>query len=106
MKLNLKIISISIFCLLFFSCKQKLEEKTTTSEPNLEWKILFNGEDLTGWDTYLGMPYKEGLNYGKQKEREDYNPFGLNNDPLSVFSVVEEDGEKVLRISGEVWGGI
>ncbi|RYD93452.1 MAG: DUF1080 domain-containing protein, partial [Sphingobacteriales bacterium] len=31
---------------------------------------------------------------------------GLNKDPKHVFRVVKENGEKVIRISGESWGGI
>ena len=62
-----------------YSCK--------TEEP---WQPLFNGRDLTGWDTWIG-PTEEGG-----------DPIGLNNDPLNLFSVVDLDGDKVIRISGEV----
>ena len=31
---------------------------------------------------------------------------GLNNDPNHVFTVVQQDGENVIRISGENWGCI
>ncbi len=63
-----------------------------------EWKSLFNGKDLSGWETYVSF----------QPETNDYNlvskhkPRGVNNDPKKVFSVV--DG--LLRVSGEEWGGI
>ncbi len=46
-------------------------------------RVLFNGNDLTAFDTWL-------------KER------GLNADPRSVFSI----REGLLRISGEEWGGL
>jgi hypothetical protein len=48
---------------------------------------LFNGKDLTGWDTYLKRT-------------------GLNNDPDKVFSVAEVDGKPAIKISGEYFGGI
>ena len=48
---------------------------------------IFNGKDLSGWDTYL---------------KGD----GLNNDPKQVFSVVNVDGKPALKISGEIFGGI
>lgn len=48
---------------------------------------LFNGKDLTGWDTYLKST-------------------GLNNDPDKVFSVASIDGEPAIKISGEHFGGI
>jgi len=61
---------------------------------------LFNGKDLNGWDTYIGPPLDDA-----GKKISD-TPVGLNNDPNHVFTVVELDGEKVIRISGESWGGI
>jgi len=55
-----------------------------------KWKSLFNGKDLSGWETYVGPKEKDG------------KPMGLNNDPMKLFSVVELDKEKALRISGEI----
>lgn len=54
------------------------------------WKSLFNGKNLKGWETYVGPKEKGG------------EPVGLNKDPMNLFSVVELDGEKVMRISGEI----
>ncbi len=64
------------------------------------WQLLFNGKDLTGWDTYLGPKYDSVL-----KKRSTV-PIGLNNDSDKVFSVVQLGDEKVIRISGEDFGGI
>lgn len=61
---------------------------------------LFNSKDLNGWDSYIGPPLDDA-----GKKLSDI-PVGLNNDPKHVFTVVEKDGEKVIRISGENWGGI
>ncbi|MEP7233244.1 MAG: DUF1080 domain-containing protein [Ginsengibacter sp.] len=61
---------------------------------------LFNGKDLGGWDTYIGPPLDDA---GKKLSE---TPVGLNNDPQHVFTIVEKDGEKIIRISGESWGGI
>jgi len=63
-------------------------------------KVLFNGKDLTGWDTWLGKPEKgtSGVDLGK--------PLGLNNDPLGVYSVVETDGKPAIRVSGQAFGAI
>jgi catechol 2,3-dioxygenase-like lactoylglutathione lyase family enzyme len=71
------------------------------NEPKVPWHYLFNSKDLTGWDTYLGLPFSE-----KGEVRKDVPPVGLNKDPKQVFSVVTEDGQKALRISGEQFGGI
>jgi hypothetical protein len=64
------------------------------------WIKLFNGKDLKGWNTYLG-PDLDDL--GKPK---DGKPIGLNNDPRHVFTVVSEEDENIIRISGENWGAI
>lgn len=53
------------------------------------WQSLFNGENLDGWDTWVG-PLSDSTEV-----------VGLNKDPLNLFSVVDLDGEKVIRISGE-----
>src|SRR3979411_2004778 len=64
------------------------------------WSQLFNGKDLTGWNTYLGPDLD-----AKGKPIND-KPIGLNNDPRHVFSIVKDNGENVIRISGENWGAI
>ncbi len=63
-----------------------------------EWRSLFNGKDLTGWQPYVSF----------QPETNAYDlvsrhtPRGIHQDPKQVFSVV--DG--LLRVSGEEWGGL
>jgi len=59
---------------------------------------LFNGKSLAGWDTYLGPAYNDA---GKRLPA-----LGLNNDPAHIFSVVDDNGEKVIHITGEVSGAI
>ncbi len=58
------------------------------------WTSLFNGKDLSGWDTWLGRPFKE-------KE-----VIGLNKDPNKVYAVVDVDGQPAMRISGEIFGAL
>ena len=65
-----------------------------------KWQPLYNGKDLTGWDTYLGPSYDTIL------KKRNTEPIGLNNDPDKVFTVVSMNGENVIRISGENFGGI
>jgi hypothetical protein len=63
-----------------------------------EWRSLFNGKDLSGWQPYVSY----------QPETNAYNlistlqPHGLDQDPNRIFSVV--DG--LLRVSGAEWGGL
>ncbi|MCC6417983.1 MAG: DUF1080 domain-containing protein [Gemmataceae bacterium] len=58
------------------------------------WTSLFNGKDLSGWDTWLGRPNK-----GKES-------VGLNKDPNHVYTVVMADGKPAIRISGETFGAL
>lgn len=64
------------------------------------WKQLFNGKDLTGWDTYIGPDLDD------KGKPINGNPIGLNNDPRHVFTIVKDNGENIIRISGENWGAI
>src|ERR1700743_3154883 len=59
------------------------------------WVSLFNGKDLSGWDTYLGPPADDN---GKQLSKE---PIGLNKDPNHVFSVTRDVSEYIISISRE-----
>ena len=65
-----------------------------------DWTKLFNGKNLSGWDTYIGPPLDST---GKMLSKI---PVGLNKDPNKVFTIVNDNGQKVIRISGESWGGI
>ncbi|OOQ61445.1 3-keto-disaccharide hydrolase [Mucilaginibacter pedocola] len=67
---------------------------------NDKWEVLFNGKDLTGWDTYIGPDLDDKGKFINP------NPIGLNTDPKQVFTVIKQDGDKVIRISGEKWGAI
>lgn len=77
----------------FFNCLHVAAQKNG-------WQTLFNGKNLSGWDTYLGPPLDDA---GKKLSEI---PVGLNKDPKNVFTVIDQEGEKVIRISGEDWGGI
>lgn len=73
------------------------------SEP-LEATALFNGQDLAGWNTWLGAPEVPAIPI---KLWGDWPPqVGLNVDPEGVYSVVTEDGAPAIRISGETWGAL
>lgn len=62
---------------------------------------LFNGRDLTGWDSWLGYADPRDT-YGQPTAA----PIGLNHDATGVFSVVAEDGRPAIFVSGKIWGGL
>jgi len=72
----------------------------TTPAKKDHWQQLFNGKNLSGWDTYIGPDLDDT---GKPITG---TPLGLNHDPRRVFTVVKDGDEKVIRISGENWGAL
>ncbi len=75
---------------------------STKEESKNEWTTLWNGTDFTGWHSYLGTAYRiETDSLGNTIE-----PFGIDNDPLGVITVIEEGDGNAIRISGVAWGMI
>ena len=93
MKQHKWIIALVLFCTMAVAFIKPVQPKD-------EWIKLFNGKDLNGWDTYLGPPLDDA---GKKLTE---TPVGLNDDPNHVFTIVKDGAEKVIRISGQGWGGI
>jgi hypothetical protein len=83
-------------CLLLFFFLITLDVAAQKSN----WQKLFNGKNLSGWDTYLGPPLDDA---GKKISEI---PVGLNKDLKKVFTVIDLEGERVIHISGQDWGGI
>jgi hypothetical protein len=72
-----------------------------------EWTSLFNGRDLTGWETFLGKPHPSvDLPGPRDAKGQHVNVVGVDIDPRRVFSVVSLDGRPAIRISGEIYGAL
>lgn len=80
---NIYLLLSAFSILIFSSCQME--------EP---WQNLYNGENLDNWDKYLGSAL-EGQDSLAQAATVE-----------KVFSIVEEDGEKIIRISGEINGSL
>jgi len=83
---------------LFFASSILFILANCSSSPKENWEILFDGSNLEGWDTYLGARIIQG-------DTTVNAPLGLNVD-TSVFKIINLENEKVLKVSGEIWGGI
>lgn len=71
------------------------------------WKPLFNGKDLSGWETWLAKPHPSVEVPGEAKnEKGEYTQVLGAKDPLKVFTIVAVDGQPAVRISGQIFGGI
>lgn len=73
-----------------------------------DWKPMLN-EKLDGWEVWIAAPHSSvkdlpaDIPVDAEGKRQ---PLGLNNDPKGVYTVKMEDGEPVLHITGEIWGGL
>lgn len=64
-------------------------------------------QDLSKWDVWMGGVHSSvDLDYDKSDDVKTSKPLGLNNDPKKVFSVINENGEVILKITGEIYGGL
>jgi len=72
------------------------------------WQSLWNGKDLQGWTTWMGIPHKSrvGLDLPKTPEGNYAEPLGENVDPRGVYTVVQIDGQPAIRVSGELFGAL
>lgn len=70
-----------------------------------KWTPLLD-QNLSQWDNYLS--YKHKLGYTGEAPRDEHEnlimPVGINSDSIGVFTIIEENKELVLKISGEYYG--
>lgn len=81
-------------------------QETTSTVTNPPIALL--DDNLSYWYKWIGVPHRlvQGLPPGTPVGDGMHGvPLG-RNDPLNVFQVVTLDGEKVLRASGEIYGGL
>jgi len=60
-----------------------------------EWRKIFNGENLDNWEMNLGTSL--GSNFDSLAAQATVD---------KVFSIAEKEGEKIIRISGEINGSL
>ena len=72
------------------------------------WRPLFNGEDLSGWESFLGKPHHSWDVYGVRRDADGryLEAVGVNKDPMGVFTVAMVDGRPALRVSGQGFGTV
>lgn len=66
--------------------------------------------DLTYFEKWNGIPHisVKDLPEGTYQSKNVYDgtPLGLDNDLKDVFTIISENGELVLKITGEIYGGL
>lgn len=78
--------------------------------PNADgWVDLFDPK-LSRWELWMGVPHESVRdlppNTPTTKDGRTGTPLGLANDPKHVFTLTTDQGEPVLRITGEIYGGL
>jgi len=72
-----------------------------------KWKNLLD-PTFSNFDKFLGVPHSSIQNLPDYPKGSVANgiPIGLNKDPLNVFTVIKENNEDVLYITGQMYGGL
>lgn len=70
------------------------------------WRPLFNGKDLSGWETWLSKPFHTWEVAGLKRDTNGayLEPIGKNRDPLKVFTVETVDGQPAIHVTGQGFG--
>lgn len=74
-----------------------------------QWTSLLTEDLHENWDVFIGAPHatvKDLAGIDPNSNGKNSTPLGLNNDPKQVFSLKTIDGERVLCISGEIYGAV
>jgi hypothetical protein len=75
----------------------------TTSSKQGGWTNLLDKE-FSQWDVYLSYPGDVIMTVIDGTAPKNLKPIGLNKDKTGVFSMIEENGQPVLKITGEIYG--
>jgi hypothetical protein len=111
MKLQNQLVSANFFLCSVLVLSLILSCKSTTI---LEAKGNLNSDSthmldstLSKWEVWMGAVHTSvDLDVEKFDNVQTGKPLGLNKDLKNVFSVHEENGESVLKITGEIYGGL
>jgi len=68
-----------------------------------EWKSLLDAK-FSQFDVYLSYRGDQIMSVLQGKAPAGLKPVGLNPPEQNVFTMIEQDGKPVLRISGEIYG--
>ncbi len=98
-------INIFLVLLLVFSCSQLKNEEKQNIETTYVWEELID-PDLTHWDNYLSYKHQPGYDGSipKDEKGEEIPPIGLNDSSYNVFTTFKQNGETIIRNTGEYYG--
>lgn len=108
---SVRVIGVILLCITLVSCVSLSPDKPLVLSDN--WQYLLD-DNLSHWEKWMGVPHVSvtGLPNGTfQSENLNVhgnpsNAMGLDSDIKNVFSTFKQDGQTVLHISGEIYGGL
>lgn len=92
--------------LLMSGCKNAKNKAPQPKDTTQEWVTLLD-ENLSHWEPFLGIPHKSSniVGYEEVEDVKVGTPLGLSNQN-NVFSVIKEQDELVLKVTGEIFGSL
>ncbi|REG91148.1 3-keto-disaccharide hydrolase [Flavobacterium aquicola] len=94
--------SLAIVIVLFFS----LTSLTKNTSPTDDGWINLLDNSLDKWEMYLSYKHKDGYS-GKiptDADGKEIQPIGYNQNTNNMFTIIKENNEPVLKVSGEYYG--
>lgn len=106
-----RMIIVAALCLsALYSCRKEqppVQQRPLKGNSNTWQPLLDTG--LSKWEKFIGVPhYTVTLPFDHPKgDGMNGTPLGIGNDPLGVFTTyTDADGTTILKISGEIYGGL
>ncbi|MFM2369167.1 MAG: hypothetical protein RL619_1467 [Bacteroidota bacterium] len=102
---RLKLSSVLILILCLFTI---VNSNAQTKNKAIGNPVNLLDDNLTYWYKLMGVPHKtvQGLPPGTPTGDGMYGKSMGANDPKEVFKVITLNGEKVLKVTGEIYGGL
>jgi hypothetical protein len=100
--------TILAFAVLFVSINITAQSTSIpAAKLSKKWKYLLD-ENFSNFDKFTGVPHYSITSLPDYPKGDGMKgtPIGLNKDPLNGFTVVYENNEPVLKISGEIYAGL
>ena len=101
-----KRLMIVIVCVLALASAASANKHDATEKiKEGEWVDLLD-KDLSQWDVYLSYPGAVIRSVLNGTAPTTLQPIGLNPPGQQIFSVIEQQGKPVLKITGEIYGAV
>lgn len=97
----------SVFLILLFIYSSCKEQAKPSPAEDFVWTNLID-QDLSNWDTYLSFKHQVGYDGSPPLDESgnEIEPIGLNKPGYDVFTTIEDNGETLIKVTGEYYGAL